>query len=113
MSQIKIIILFFFLISSGYGLELSNFEYQEIKKISKQIMEDCPPKSCVVIGVGRSPSPILAFLEQYEEGYAHPLPLSNFRHNPHEDVYKSMKKNSPSRQQWKINFLLISKNNYH
>lgn len=58
-------------------------EYDEIKSISLSVLRECPPKDCVVIGIGRSPTPILAFLqdlhEEKLENHAINIPLSSFR----------------------------------
>jgi len=54
--------------------------YSEIKRLSLEIVKMCPPKNCLVIGIGRSPIAITTFLDQLKPGSAINLPLSEFRH---------------------------------
>lgn len=50
-----------------------------IKLVSNRIQEFCPVDQCVVVGVGRSPTPFIAQLKIRHENYAWNLPLSSFR----------------------------------
>jgi hypothetical protein len=54
---------------------ISDHEFRTIYQISERIKVLCPPSTCVVIGVGRSPTAIMAYLH-----YAWNLPLTNFRY---------------------------------
>ncbi|MBF0361325.1 MAG: phosphoribosyltransferase [Oligoflexia bacterium] len=61
--------------------EFMEAEYIEIRDISLEILKRCPPKECIVIGIGRSPTPIIAFIHGLlESESAWNLPLSNFRY---------------------------------
>ncbi|MDR3606261.1 MAG: hypothetical protein P4M08_02645 [Oligoflexia bacterium] len=54
-------------------------EYQEIRDLSLKIFTHFPPDKHQFIGVGRSPTPILAFLQACPGVLAMNLPLSQFR----------------------------------
>lgn len=64
---------------------LSENTYREIRSVSQRVLELCPPATCLLIGLGRSPTPIIADLQLREEGYAFNLPLSAFRNHPQGD----------------------------
>ncbi|MEI7087645.1 hypothetical protein WCU61_16355 [Pectobacterium versatile] len=72
-----------------YGIVITPFEYDKIKKISLSIINELSHSWPVIfIGVGRTPTPLMAFIECYL-GSSHVLflPLSGFRHNyPGEDI---------------------------
>jgi hypothetical protein len=70
---------------SSPPVSLSRAELIEIRQISDQILRECPPANCVLIGVGQSPTPFVAQLEGEQKDYVFPLPLSGFRHNPETD----------------------------
>lgn len=63
------------------GHKLPRSDYLEIKTAALRVLERCP-RDCTVVGIGRSPTPITAFIDNYEPGRAINLPLSNFRHHP-------------------------------
>ncbi|EQA4236017.1 hypothetical protein ACX2XH_002147 [Serratia marcescens] len=65
------------------GLAVTQFEYQQLKRLALAIMDKVSTSWPVVfIGVGRSPTPLMAFLECYlGKAYVINLPLSGFRHN--------------------------------
>ncbi|MEO5968792.1 MAG: hypothetical protein ABIQ95_02595 [Bdellovibrionia bacterium] len=54
--------------------------FQEISAVSEIITQECPPDACVVIGIGRSPSPFIAHLQNQKPGWAWNVPLSSFRY---------------------------------
>lgn len=60
---------------------LSETSFKEIAYYSEKIREICPQDDCVVIGVGRSPTPFVSFLQITEDSKrsAFSLPLSQFR----------------------------------
>ena len=62
--------------------------YLEIKRISLEILQHCPPEDCIVIGLGRSPTPITAFLKQIDKDTMN-LPLSGFKIHPELIEYSS------------------------
>ncbi len=64
---------------------LDRSDYIQIREASLRVLERCP-QSCLVVGIGRSPTPVTVFIENYEPGRAINLPLSNFRHHPEADV---------------------------
>ncbi len=61
---------------------LSDDVLGEISDISKKVMTTCRPPNCIVIGVGRSPTPIVSYLNLFNNKSALELPLSNFRYSP-------------------------------
>ncbi|MBE4974419.1 hypothetical protein IMX17_13580 [Serratia sp. X3] len=65
------------------GLTVTQFEYQQLKRLALAIMDKVSTSWPVVfIGVGRSPTPLMAFLECYlGKAFVINLPLSGFRHN--------------------------------
>lgn len=64
---------------------LEQQEWGSIHQISQQILALCPPTTCVVIGVGQSPTPFMAYLQTKQPDYAFSVPLSNFRHGLQSD----------------------------
>ncbi|MGB0454896.1 MAG: hypothetical protein ACPGJV_14395 [Bacteriovoracaceae bacterium] len=79
------VLLIFTLISSASGLAKKRMElaenlavlvYPEVKIISEELLKICPPEDCVLVGVGRSPTPILAHLEALYPKSVLNLPLS-------------------------------------
>lgn len=59
---------------------------QNIQLISQAITEVCSPQDCLVIGIGRSPTPITVNLKEVvSPNYAWNLPLSSFHHSIHGD----------------------------
>lgn len=71
------------------GLTVTQFEYQQLKRLALAIMDKVSTSWPVVfIGVGRSPTPLMAFLECYlGRAFVINLPLSGFRHNyPMENI---------------------------
>ncbi len=57
-------------------------EFQAIRQVALNIPEKCAPGECLIIGVGRSPTPFIAYLQALSENYAFNLPLTAFRHFP-------------------------------
>ncbi|MEO7163363.1 MAG: hypothetical protein ABI041_10630 [Bdellovibrionia bacterium] len=49
--------------------------------MTRKIIKMCDPKDCMVIGIGRSPTPLIATLQNLHSNYASSIPLSNFRYN--------------------------------
>lgn len=54
-------------------------EFLELKSLSERIVKIFPPEKFFLLGVGRSPTPIRAYLDVLYPGYSSTLPLSNFR----------------------------------
>jgi hypothetical protein len=86
MLQFKNVILFFALFlfassSSVHAFELEIFE--STKAVGEYLKSQCPPDHCAVIGVGRSPTPFIAYLQEStgNDHYAINLPLSRFRYD--------------------------------
>lgn len=90
MSKIRLvslgILLQVVLSSIAWGVEVNSYLFEGIVAISNSIEKLCPSDECVVIGLGRSPTPLIAYLqlkrlEKKEKlEYAWNLPLSSFRH---------------------------------
>jgi hypothetical protein len=60
--------------------EITEDEFFEIKGISENLLKLCPPESCVLIGVGTSPTPFMAYLHGLGlNSYAKTVPISDFR----------------------------------
>lgn len=71
------------------GLTVSPFEYQQLKRLGLSLIERTSDKCPVIfIGVGRTPTPLMAFIECYlGSDQVIILPLSGFRHNyPGENI---------------------------
>jgi hypothetical protein len=66
---------------SGQALFAEGDDYQEIKNAALQIADIDNPNA-MVIGMGRSPAPFVAFLSQLRPGLAMNLSLSRFRYFP-------------------------------
>ncbi len=54
--------------------------FQSIKQITSLIRNDCIAPECIVIGLGRSPAPIMAYLEVIDPESTIDLPLSSFKY---------------------------------
>lgn len=66
---------------------LGKEEFETIAKISTDISQECPKASCLVIGLGRSPTAIIAFLQANTETLAINVPLSGIKGTgPSEDI---------------------------
>jgi len=64
--------------------------HAEVKALALEILEDCKPPKCVVIGIGRSPTSITNYLQETVPGSAIDLPLSNFYYNQNPNPDLSM-----------------------
>jgi hypothetical protein len=62
--------------------DLSYFEYSEIHEISEAILGNYPPSKFMIVGIGRSPTPFIAYFQAIHPGTAVNLPLSSFRFVP-------------------------------
>lgn len=52
-------------------------DYRVIRKTTKLLLKQCPPQDCVLVGVGRSPTPLIAFAKALNgDDSALSLPLS-------------------------------------
>src|SRR5580704_10283981 len=58
---------------------LGKNEFETLTAIGNDITAECPKKTCVVIGIGRSPTPIIAYLQAHDQTSALNLPLSDFK----------------------------------
>ena len=65
--------------SSAFAITLDQAEYEEIKQIALGIRSSYPPEQFLVVGVGRSPTPITTFLEILHPGSTATFPISNFK----------------------------------
>jgi HEAT repeat protein len=77
-SLIWLFFAFFHLLAFAYP-PLGEEEFKTIELIGIRIADACPKETCIVIGIGRSPTPIMAYLQAYDTAKAINLPLSNFR----------------------------------
>ena len=62
--------------------DLGAVEYVQIRDVAMHIIEQYPPEQNIILGVGRSPTPLIAFLQNYDTQYAYNVPLTGFRHRP-------------------------------
>jgi hypothetical protein len=70
--------IFIFICAPAFGYEFSKEEYETIRDTSLEITQKFT--NYYYLGVGRSPTPIIAFLQNYlGHEHASNLPLSNFR----------------------------------
>ena len=65
--------------------EITGEEYVQVKEVAKQIMMQYPPDKYHYIGLGKSPTPVIAFMQSYGSVVnnlvsAHNMPLSKFGH---------------------------------
>lgn len=65
---------------------VDKFDYQEIRKTALKILAKCPPENCTIIGLGRSPTPFMIFLQEMGSD-AFTLPLSGFKLHPNSFDY--------------------------
>lgn len=61
---------------------LSYEELIQIDYVAKAVVKFCPKEECFVIGVGRSPTPVIDYLNASGMAQARVLPLSNFKYHP-------------------------------
>lgn len=47
-----------------------------LRDVAEKIKNICPPESCIIAGLGRSPTPVIAFLQGDTPNYAFNVPLS-------------------------------------
>lgn len=69
-------------ISKCITSRISNLEFYQIQKITLQITNQFPSEEYVYVGLGQSPTPILAYLKASGIEDAVNLPLSDFRSYP-------------------------------
>ncbi|SKA09842.1 hypothetical protein [Sediminibacterium ginsengisoli] len=66
--------------------DISQGEYDQVKQVALQIMEQYPPDKYHYLGLGKSPTPVIAFLQSYGTVTRNPMvsatnmPLSKFDH---------------------------------
>lgn len=68
--------------------EVENGDKEVLKSIikySRTIDKACPQEDCFLLGIGRSPTPIIDFLKSIHREHITQLPISNFRYNKHND----------------------------
>lgn len=95
-------VLWFVVSSASFGID--RVEYERIRDISLFVANK---PNVFVIGVGRSPTPFIAFLQEYRPNSAVNLPLSQFRYPTgtelsHEDerkLYQHLDRFIPSEQE--------------
>lgn len=59
---------------------LTRDEFNTIDNISRDVYDDCPKENCLIIGLGRSPTAIIANLQaNYPDAEAINVPLSNLK----------------------------------
>jgi hypothetical protein len=69
------------LAADSKSVYVSPAEIEQIHAVSAKIRAACPPEDCVVIGVGRSPTPFILDLQNQHPNYAYGVPMSQFRSN--------------------------------
>jgi hypothetical protein len=55
--------------------------YQEVRHLTQKVLEICPPQECFYVGVGRSPTPVMALMELLFPENLVTLPLTYFRYD--------------------------------
>lgn len=75
------------LIQTDYGLpswvgEIRPEEFREIRDLSFRIISRYSVEDSLFVGIGRSPTPIIGYLQESQKAHAMNLPLSRFRHRP-------------------------------
>lgn len=66
-------------VAAAWAYEFAPKEYEQLRDLSLAIMTRYPPNEYVYVGVGRSPTPITAFMQSILPGSALNLPLSGLR----------------------------------
>ncbi len=84
-------ILTLFNISSTEALEpreeyLIESSYTQIRSLTHSLVTEFPPSKHIYVGVGRSPTPLIAFLQSIDKKAAINLPLSNFRYGGSDQI---------------------------
>lgn len=62
------------------NLKIYKEEFDDIKELAEKIKSACPPEECLVVGIGRSPTPVTTLLKMERDHYAWTVPLSSFRY---------------------------------
>lgn len=65
-------------ITAAKGVSLTKREFRQIRNLAQEIQSRFPPDQYFVLGIGRSPTPLLAYFSITSPGYAGQLPLSDF-----------------------------------
>lgn len=65
---------------NGLEFKITDTVYQEIRKVSNEILEVCPPETCILIALGRSPTPFMAEIDAVVPN-TETIPLNSFRYN--------------------------------
>jgi|GEM_PF-3969888 len=60
-------------------------DFASIEEVSQTLLSLCPKDRCVIVGIGRSPTPFLAYLETMTEHYVYNIPLTAFRYGISQD----------------------------
>lgn len=60
--------------------EVGKKEFESIEKVSLYILSHYPKDEYIYVGIGRSPVPVMAYLQSEENTLIRNLPLTNFRH---------------------------------
>ncbi|MDD0853134.1 hypothetical protein HBN50_08500 [Halobacteriovorax sp. GB3] len=96
---------------AGLFSEKENGDKEVLKSIikySRTIDKACPQEDCFVLGIGRSPTPIIDFLRSIDREHITQLPISNFRYNKHNDHIQGrnfgMRLNSSERDRLILHF---------
>ncbi len=63
----------------------SDTTFNQIQDITRLVLNQCSPPECIVVGIGRSPTPIISSLEILNPNSTLEIPLTNFRYSPNAD----------------------------
>lgn len=74
----------FFFENTLHAQKITAPEFEHISYVAQNLLKHYPPSEYIIIGVGRSPSAIISYLEITNPGSAYHLPLSDFRPKPGE-----------------------------
>ena len=83
MPQTLTLLLFLLFSPLSLSYTFQQNEYRELRNHALQLLQHCPPSTCTLISVGRSPAPLIAFLRALQtKPNTIEIPLSKYRRNP-------------------------------
>ncbi|HXW53811.1 MAG TPA: hypothetical protein VEL47_06875 [Myxococcota bacterium] len=68
------------------GIQSLRRDFLSIHQVSQNVLKICPPDRCVIVGIGQSPTPFIAYLRNEVDQYAYAVPLSNFSHGVYHEA---------------------------
>ena len=67
---------------------ISPEEYKGIRDVTLEILKRCPPSECLYVGIGRSPTPIISFLQNVPHAIAVTVPFSKASNTIIEHIWR-------------------------